>query len=104
MQSRVCNGTVQILASYQPDDVQFHDRCVVCTAALAIYLGYSFSPFLAGEFERVQKEGIYQNRVFFIHSLGFITPRRVLLDDQGRNHQGREDDRQDDSRRRASFH
>jgi predicted ATPase len=84
MQSRVCNGTVQILASYQPDDVQFHDRCVVCTAALAIYLGYPFSPFLAGELERVQKEGIYQNRVFFIRSLGFITPtaaRRITLEE-----------------------
>jgi predicted ATPase len=74
----------QIRASYQPDEVQFHDRCVVCTAALAIFLGYPFSPFLAGEFERVRKEGIYQNRVFFIRNLGFITPteaRRISLED-----------------------
>src|SRR5690349_3947938 len=33
----------QIRASHQPDQVQFHDRCVVCTAALALYLGYPFS-------------------------------------------------------------
>jgi hypothetical protein len=32
----------QIRASYQPDEVQFHDRCVVCTAALAVYLGTLF--------------------------------------------------------------
>src|SRR5215468_11576830 len=56
----------QIRASYQPDEVQFHDRCAVCTAALAVYLGYPVSPFLAGELERVQKEGIYQRCVFFI--------------------------------------
>ncbi|MBV9745212.1 MAG: AAA family ATPase, partial [Acidobacteriia bacterium] len=64
----------QIRASHQPDAVQFHDRSVVCTAALAVYLGYPFSPFLASELERIQKEAIFQNRVFFIRNLGFITP------------------------------
>jgi predicted ATPase len=71
----------QIRASYQPDEVQFHDRCVVCTAALAVYLRYPFSLSLASELERVKKEAIYQNRVFFIRNLGFITPteaRRII--------------------------
>ena len=63
----------QIRASYQPDEVQFHDRCVVCTAALAAYLGYAASPVLTGELERVMREGIYERRVFFVRSLGFIT-------------------------------
>ena len=36
----------QVRTSDQRDAIQFHDRCVVCTAGLAIYLGYSFSPFL----------------------------------------------------------
>ena len=74
----------QIRASYQPDDVQFHDRCVVCTAALAVYLGYPFSPLLAGELERVKKESIYQRRVFFIRNLGFVTPteaRRISFEE-----------------------
>jgi predicted ATPase len=74
----------QIRASYQPDEVQFHDRCVVCTAALAVHLGYPFSPLLTGELERIQKEAIYQNRVFFIRNLGFITPteaRRISFED-----------------------
>lgn len=48
----------QIRASYQPDEVQFHDRCVVCTAALAVHLGHPFSVFLASELERVKKEAI----------------------------------------------
>ena len=74
----------QIRASYQPDEVQFHDRCVVCTAALAVYLGYPFSPFLASELERIKKEAIYQDRVFFVRNLGFITPteaRRISFED-----------------------
>jgi len=56
----------------------------VCTAALAVYLGHPFSPFLARELERVKKEAIYQHRVFFIRNLGFITPteaRRISFDE-----------------------
>jgi predicted ATPase len=74
----------QIRASYQLDEVQFHDRCAVCTAALAVYLGYPFSPFLASELERIKKESIYENRVFFIRNLGFVTPteaRRISFEE-----------------------
>src|SRR5262252_5267828 len=74
----------QLRASCQPDEVQFHDRSVVCTAALATYLGYGFSPFLVSELERVKKEAIYQNQVFFIRNLGFITPteaRRISFEE-----------------------
>jgi len=74
----------QIRASYQPDEVQFHDRCAVCTAALAVYLGYPLSPFLADELQRIKKEAIYQNRVFFIRNLGFVTPteaRRISFEE-----------------------
>lgn len=73
----------QIRASYQPDEVQFHDRSVVCTAALALWLGHPFSPLLTSELERLKKGAIYQNRVFFIRNLGFITPteaRRISFD------------------------
>src|SRR5271166_4565466 len=58
----------QTRASYQPDEIQFHDRCVVCTVALATYLGHPSTPFLLGELERIQKEAIYQNQVFFIRN------------------------------------
>lgn len=74
----------QIRASHQPDDVQFHDRSIVCTAALAIYLGHPFSPSLASELESIQREAIYQKRVFFIRNLGFITPteaRRISFEE-----------------------
>ena len=74
----------QIRASYQPVEVQFHDRCAVCTAALAVYLGYRFSPLLTSELDRIRNEAIYQNRVFFIRNLGFVTPtdaRRISFED-----------------------
>jgi len=74
----------QIRGSHQPDDVQFHDRCIVCTAALAVYLKYSFSAFLIKELERIKNEAIYETRVFFVRNLGFITPteaRRISFDE-----------------------
>jgi predicted ATPase len=77
----------QIRASHQPDEVQFHDRCVVCTAALGKWLGHAFSPLLVSEMDRVKKEAIYQNRVFFIRNLGFVTPteaRRISFEDMVR--------------------
>ena len=74
----------QIRASYQPDEVQFHDRCVVCTAALAVYLGHPYTPTLTSELERIKREAIYQPRVFFIRNLGFVTPteaRRITFEE-----------------------
>ena len=51
----------QIRASCQSDEVQFHDRSAVCTAALAVYLGHPFSPFLSSELERIKNEAITRN-------------------------------------------
>lgn len=64
----------QIRASFQPDEVQFHDRCVVCTAALAVYLERPYTPILSSELQRIKKEVVYQQQVFFIRNLGFIAP------------------------------
>jgi len=74
----------QIRAADQPDEVQFHDRCAVCTAALAAYLGYPLSPLLVSELERVKQEGIFQKQVFLVRNLGFVTPteaRRISFED-----------------------
>ena len=60
-----------IRAACRPGDIQFHDRSVVCTAALAIYLGYPFSARLNSELDRIQ-EAIYEKRVFFVRNLGFV--------------------------------
>jgi predicted ATPase len=74
----------QVRASCQPDAVQFHDRSVVCTAALARYLGHQFSPFLTSELERIKNDAVYEGRVFFIRNLGFIKPteaRRISFEE-----------------------
>jgi predicted ATPase len=55
-----------------------------CAAALAVYLGYPFSPFLTSELERIRNEMVYQRRVFFISNLGFITAteaRRISFEE-----------------------
>jgi predicted ATPase len=77
----------QIRTSDLPDAIQFHDRSAVCTAALAIYLGYPISGALARELERIHRESIYQNRVFFIRNLGFVIPtdaRRITFEESVR--------------------
>ena len=56
----------------------------MCTTALAVYLGYPTSPFLSGELKRVRDEAIYENKVFFIRNLGFVTStetRRISYED-----------------------
>jgi predicted ATPase len=66
------------------DAVQFHDRSVVCTAALADYLQFSRPPNLLQELRRVRAESVFQNRVFFLRNLGFVTPtevRRITFDE-----------------------
>ncbi len=71
-------------ASTQPDDVQFHDRSPVCTAALATYLGYPWSPALSAELESIRVNALYEPRVFLIRTLGFITPteaRRISFEE-----------------------
>jgi predicted ATPase len=74
----------QMRASYVPDDVQFHDRSAVCTAALAIYLGYPVSDAVSSELERILSQQIFQKKVFLIRNLGFIAPteaRRISFDE-----------------------
>src|SRR5689334_5493505 len=43
-------------AACQAEELQFHDRCAVCTAALAVYLERPVSPFLAHEVERLRAD------------------------------------------------
>lgn len=65
-------------------EVQFHDRSIVCTEALARYLDSPASALVAEELARIRKEKVFQKQVFFIRSLGFITPteaRRISLEE-----------------------
>lgn len=54
--------------------LQFYDRSPFCTYALARYLHIEPSETLLDEIERILKNKIYENKVFFIENLGFCTP------------------------------
>jgi predicted ATPase len=74
----------QAQAARETGEVQFHDRSAICTAALAVWLGYPFSDALSRELTRLETKAIFQKRVFFIHSLGLVTPteaRRISFDE-----------------------
>lgn len=74
----------RLRAAHLPDKLQFHDRSAICTAALAVYLGYPVSAALTREIERIKAESFYQNRVLFIRNLGFIVhteARRISFEE-----------------------
>lgn len=74
----------QLRAASLSGDIQFHDRSAVCTAALAVYLGFPFSPLLQSELDRIRQECIFERRVFFVQSLGTIestAARRISYDE-----------------------
>jgi predicted ATPase len=62
----------------------FFDRSPVCTVALARFLGLGVPPSLTAEIDRILDGGVYERRVFFARSLGFVQPtaaRRIGLAD-----------------------
>jgi predicted ATPase len=74
----------QVRLTSEAVEVQFHDRSVVCTAALATYLGYPPCEVLSRELERTEAEKVYRKQVFFIRNLGFIKPteaRRISFEE-----------------------
>ena len=74
----------RVRADCEQNELQFHDRSPVCTAALAKYLGYPVTEVLSRELERIRSGGFFQKQVFFIQNLGFITPteaRRISFDE-----------------------
>jgi len=74
----------QIRAAREAAATQFHDRSAVCTAALARYLGFPITDALQRELTRIRNEELFQRRVFFVQSLGFVAPtaaRRISYDE-----------------------
>ncbi len=64
--------------------IQLYDRSPICTLALASWLGHPISDDLKREIDRMLREQIYRPEIFFVESLGFITPteaRRIDLAD-----------------------
>jgi predicted ATPase len=76
----------ELLARPACDDDRpvFFDRSPVCTLALSRFLGLPPSPMLTDEIDRVRRDLVYGETVFFVRSLGFMTPtaaRRISLAD-----------------------
>jgi predicted ATPase len=74
----------QLSSTTQSGEIQFHDRSVVCTVALAKYLGYPIPEILKREIDRIRSERVFEPRVFFIQNLGFIAPteaRRISFEE-----------------------
>ena len=74
----------QLRADAWPDEVVFFDRSPICTWALAEFLGREPTPALIDEVARIEREGVYERRVFFLENLGFVTPteaRRITYED-----------------------
>jgi predicted ATPase len=70
-----------------PDELVFFDRSPICSLALAEFLGRAPPAALEAELARIEREGTYQRRVFFVRGLGFIAPteaRRITLEDAAR--------------------
>jgi len=69
-------------ADVWPDDVVFFDRSPICTWALCEYAGREPPASLVAEVERIERERVYERRVFFLELMGFMTPteaRRISL-------------------------
>lgn len=71
-------------AACLPDPVQFHDRSVVCTAALAEYLQVPRPQRLVEELGRITTQNVFHRRVLLLRNLGFVTPteaRRITYEE-----------------------
>ena len=71
-------------AAHEIAPAQFHDRSVICTVALATYLGFPVTENLSREIRRITDEAVFEKKVFFIRNLGFVAPteaRRITFEE-----------------------
>lgn len=87
-----CRRLAEALRS--PAPLQFHDRSVFCTHALATFLGHPVPPVLEQAIAGALGQRVFASRVFFVRLLGFITrteARRIDLADAVRFEQVHEE-------------
>jgi predicted ATPase len=68
----------------RPGDIQFHDRSLICTYALARHLGFAIPLSLDRAIRSMIARRVFDPRVFFLENLGFVTPtqaRRITFED-----------------------
>ena len=69
------------------DEIVVFDRSPICTWALREFLGRQPHASLVEEVERIEREGVYDRRVFFIENLGYCTrtvARRISFEESQR--------------------
>jgi predicted ATPase len=74
----------ELRAAQEIAPAQFHDRSVICTVALATYLGFPVTESLSREISRITDEAVFDKKVFFIRNLGFVAPteaRRITFEE-----------------------
>jgi predicted ATPase len=54
--------------------LQIYDRSPICTHALSIYLGRPVPEELSAEIDRITREWVYEQQVFFVHNIGYCEP------------------------------
>ncbi|WP_030977995.1 MULTISPECIES: AAA family ATPase [unclassified Streptomyces] len=54
--------------------LQIYDRSPICTHALSTYLGRPVPETLSAEIDRITRERVYEQQVFFIRNIGFCQP------------------------------
>ncbi|MEU9151942.1 AAA family ATPase [Streptomyces sp. NPDC048417] len=54
--------------------LQIYDRSPICTHALSTYLGRPVSEELSAEIDRITRERVYEQQVFFIRNIGYCEP------------------------------
>lgn len=65
-------------------DIQVFDRSPVCTLALCRWLGFAPTPALEEELGRLVRDQVYDPRVLFVETIGFIEPtaaRRISFEE-----------------------
>ncbi len=62
-------------AGHRP--VVIFDRSPVCTLALARHLEFAPTDALRQELARIERESVYERRVFFVDSLGFVVNTEI---------------------------
>jgi predicted ATPase len=64
--------------------IQIYDRSPVCTLALARYVDLPITSTLSDEIERIIRERVYNQQVFFIRPIGFVeltAARRISFEE-----------------------
>jgi predicted ATPase len=64
----------QTLSTTSDATVQVYDRSPICTHALSVYLGRPVPETLCAEIDRITRERVYEQQVFFVRTIGFCEP------------------------------